>query len=84
MIVVRLPSMLQEPGRPAELTLDLRLRTIADVVAELDARYPGLAREIEDSIFNFAVNDEFVLSQARERALQSGDIVEIIPMISGG
>ena len=84
MIVVRLPSMLQERGRPAELTLDLRLRTIAEVVAELDARYPGFAREIDDSIFNFAVNDEIVLSQARERALQSGDVVEIIPMISGG
>jgi molybdopterin converting factor small subunit len=30
------------------------------------------------------VNDELLLHHARERALADGDVVEIIPTISGG
>jgi molybdopterin converting factor small subunit len=35
-------------------------------------------------VFNFAVNDEMLLYHARDRALKSGDVVEVIPTISGG
>ena len=84
MITVRLPAMLRRPGMPAELTIDAPAGTIGALVRELDARYAGLARELDDSIFNFAVNEELVLRGARRKALRPGDVVEVIPMISGG
>ena len=50
----------------------------------LDLRIPGFKDQLDDSVFNFAVNDEMLLHRARERALTDGDVVEIIPTISGG
>lgn len=84
MITVRLPSMLRRPGMPAEIRIESPAPTIETVVYALDARYPGLAGELDDSIFNFAVNDALVLQRARQKTLHAGDVVEVIPMISGG
>jgi molybdopterin converting factor small subunit len=50
----------------------------------IDRRIPGFRDQLDDSVFNFAVNDEMLLHRARERALPPGDVVEIIPTISGG
>ena len=58
--------------------------TVAELIDVLDRRIPGFGEQLEDSVFNFAVNDEMLLHRARERALQNGDTVEIIPTISGG
>jgi molybdopterin converting factor small subunit len=84
MIVVRLPAMLRQPEMPPELHVDAPVSTIDELVGVLDARYPGLARELDDSIFNFAVNDALVVHHARQHVLHPGDAVEIIPTISGG
>ena len=35
-------------------------------------------------MLNFAVNDEIILHRAGERPLADGDVVEIVPAISGG
>jgi molybdopterin converting factor small subunit len=53
-------------------------------VEVLDQRMPGFREQLDDSVFNFAVNDEMLLHRARERALRDGDVVEIVPTISGG
>jgi molybdopterin converting factor small subunit len=53
-------------------------------IAVLDRRIPGFQAQLDDSVFNFAVNDEMLLHRAREHALHDGDVVEIIPTISGG
>ena len=58
--------------------------TIAELIDVLDRRIPGFREQLDDSVFNFAVNDEMLLFHARERALKSGDVVEVIPTISGG
>jgi molybdopterin converting factor small subunit len=58
--------------------------TVDELVDVLDRRIPGLRDQLDDSVFNFAVNDEILLHRARERTLQGGDVVEIIPAISGG
>jgi len=84
MIVVRLPAMLRRPGMPADVNVAAPVATIAGLVQELDRRYPGLAAELDDSIINFAVNDALILERARQHPLRAGDVVEIIPMISGG
>jgi molybdopterin converting factor small subunit len=61
-----------------------RVTSIAELVDALDRRIPGFRDQLDDSVFNFAVNDEMLLYRARERALVDGDVVEIVPTISGG
>jgi molybdopterin converting factor small subunit len=83
MITVRLPSTL---SAAAGDILELReyVPDIAALIEVLDRRIPGFRDQLDDSVFNFAVNDEMLLHGARERQLRDGDVVEIIPTISGG
>jgi molybdopterin converting factor small subunit len=83
MITVRLPATLQI-GASDTLVFSEPLATIADLVTALDRRIPGFRDSLEDSVFNFAVNDELVLYHAGRRPLADGDVVEIVPTISGG
>jgi len=83
MITVRLPATLQI-GPTATLVFTEPLATLADLVTALDRRIPGFRDQLDDSIFTFAVNDELVLYHARDHLLADGDVVELIPAISGG
>jgi molybdopterin converting factor small subunit len=83
MITVRLPATLQV-GPSDTLAFEEPLATVADLVDALDVRIPGFKEQLDDSVFNFAVNDELLLHHARDRRLADGDAVEIIPTISGG
>ena len=83
MIRVRLPSTLRITANDV-LEIHEPIATIAQLVDALDRRIPGFRDQLDDSVFNFAVNDELLLYHARDRALQEGDVVEIIPTISGG
>ena len=83
MITVRLPSTLGV--NPSDI-LEVRepVANIAELIDILDRRIPGFRDQLDDSVFNFAVNEEMLLHRARDRALTDGDVVEIIPTISGG
>ena len=83
MITVRLPSTLDST---VGHTLIVRepVASIEQLVDVIDRRIPGFREQLNDSVFNFAVNDEMLLFHARERALNDGDVVEVIPTISGG
>jgi molybdopterin converting factor small subunit len=83
MITVRLPSTLRVDGADT-LAIDEPVDSIAALVDALDRRIPGFREQLDDSVFNFAVNDEMLLYHARDRRLADGDTVEIIPTISGG
>ena len=83
MITVRLPSTLRV-GPADTLAVTDRVGTVGDLVEVLDRRIPGFREQLDDSVFNFAVNDEMLLYHARDRRLADGDTVEIIPTISGG
>ena len=83
MITVRLPATLRV-GESDTIALDGPLPDIAALIDALDHRIPGFKTLLDDSVFNFAVNDEILLHRARERRLADGDIIEIIPTISGG
>jgi molybdopterin converting factor small subunit len=83
MITIRLPSTLRVSSSDT-LQVTEPVATIADLIDVLDRRIPGFRDQLNDSVFNFAVNDEMLLYQARDRALKSGDVVEVIPTISGG
>ena len=83
MLTVRLPATLRV-GPTDTLTFEEPLPTIAALIDALDLRIPGFKDQLDDSVFNFAVNDEMLLHRARDRRLADGDIIEIIPTISGG
>ena len=77
MIIVRLPAMLRRPEMLNEIQVDAPVSTIDELVTELNARYPGLALQLDDAMFNFAVNDVIVRHGVRLHALRPGDTVEI-------
>ena len=83
MITVRLPSTLRV-NDTNRIEVHESVRTVAELVDALDLRIPGFREQLDDSVFNFAVNDEMLLYHARDRALRDGDVVEVVPTISGG
>ena len=83
MITILFPSTLRV-NDANRLEIQEPVATVAALVEALDRRIPGLREQLDDSVFNFAVNDEMLLFHARERTLQDGDVVEVIPTISGG
>ena len=83
MITVVLPSTLRVSDSD-RLEIHEPVATIGELVESIDRRIPGFRDQLDDSVFNFAVNDEMLLHHARERALRDGDVVEVIPTISGG
>ena len=58
--------------------------TVGELIKALDRLSPGLAQELDDPLYNFAVNDELLLHGVESRAVKDGDIVEIIPSMAGG
>lgn len=83
MITVRLPATLRS-GPSDTISVAEPVTTIDELVTVLDRRVPGLREHLDDSVFNFAVNDEMLLHGARTHQLHDGDTVEIVPTISGG
>jgi molybdopterin converting factor small subunit len=83
MISVLLPATLHV-NDANRLEVHEPVATIAELVDSIDRRIPGFRAQLDDSVFNFAVNDEMLLFHARDRSLQDGDVVEVIPTISGG
>jgi molybdopterin converting factor small subunit len=83
MITVRLPGTLRT-GSEDSLRIETPVGSIAALIDVLDQRIPGLREQLDDSVFNFAVNDVLLLHGARAHPLADGDVVEIIPTIAGG
>jgi molybdopterin converting factor small subunit len=83
MITVRLPSTLDSSAGHT-FTVQEPVASIEALISVIDRRIPGFRAQLDDAVFNFAVNDEMLLFRAREHALKDGDVVEVIPAISGG
>jgi molybdopterin converting factor small subunit len=83
MISVLLPSTLRVSDSN-RIEVHEAVHSVAELVDAIDRRIPGFREQLDDSVFNFAVNDEMLLYHARERALRDGDVVEVVPTISGG
>jgi len=81
MITVHLPTAL---GGPTPLDVAEPVATLGELVEAIERRRPGFRDQMDDAVFNFAVNDEMVLFRARDRELRDGDVVEVVPAISGG
>ncbi len=66
------------------VTITQQTRTIQELTSALRQARPDLISRLDDSIFNFAVNDEMLIHDAGDHPLRDGDVVEIVPAISGG
>jgi molybdopterin converting factor small subunit len=84
-IVVQLPAMLRPHAGGAEaLTIVTPVSTIGELMIALERKAPALTAQLEDSVFNFAVNDEMLLHGVLQHPVKDGDRIEIVPAISGG
>ncbi len=66
-------------------------RTVAELLDNLDARYPGFRSQISDAngglhrFVNIYLNDEDIrYLNALDTQLKEGDIVSILPALAGG
>ena len=57
---------------------------IGQLIEALDRIAPGMARELDDPLYNIAVNQEIMLHSVDSRPVHDGDVVEIIPSLAGG
>jgi molybdopterin converting factor small subunit len=82
-VIVRFPAMLHAVAG-LEVVIDEPVDDIGAALAALERKLPGITRQLADPIYNLAVNDEMLLHGVRQHPLKDGDIVEVVPTISGG
>ena len=71
-------------GGADALTIVGPVNTLGELIVALQRKAPLLAAQLDDAVFNFAVNDEMLLHGVLEHPVKDGDRVEIVPAISGG
>ena len=82
-VLVRLPAMLHGKAA-AEVVIDEPVHDIEAVRIALERKFPELATQLADPIFNVAVNDVMLLHGVRQYPVKDGDVIEIVPTIAGG
>ena len=89
-IEVRVPTILRPYTGDAKI-VTVSGTTVADVVADLDQRYPGIGARILDDegqmrrFVNVYVNDEDVrFIDGLQTPVADGDTVTVLPAVAGG
>ncbi|HEY2958617.1 MAG TPA: MoaD family protein [Actinomycetota bacterium] len=89
-VEVRIPTILRKYSDGAK-SVEAEGATVRDLIADLDARYPGLGGQLlteEGSLHRFVnlyVNDEDVrFLGTLDAKLGEGDVVAILPAVAGG
>ena len=57
---------------------------VGQLIQALERLAPGMAKELDDPLYNIAINQEILLHSVDARPVNDGDVVEIIPSIAGG
>ena len=83
MITVNFPTALHALAGQS-LVVREAVSTVGQLIQAMDRLAPGIARELDDPLYNFAVNDEMLLHSVDSRAVKDGDVVEVIPSMAGG
>ena len=83
MITVNFPAALY-PLAGQTLSVRESVSTVGQLIQALDRLVPGIARELDDPLYNIAINDEILLHAVDARAVKDGDVVEVIPSMAGG
>jgi molybdopterin converting factor small subunit len=82
-VTVNFPAALH-PLAGATMVVSEPVANVGQLLQVLDKLVPGLATELDDPLYNIAVNDELLLHGVDKRAVADGDVVEIIPTMAGG
>lgn len=87
---VRIPTPLRKLTNNEEV-VEVNGATIADAIAELQTRYPGIQERLVDEkgevrrFVNVYVNEEDIrFLKNQQTPLKDGDEISIIPAIAGG
>ena len=83
MITVNFPAALH-PLAGQSLSVRESVHTVGQLIEALDRLVPGIAKELDDPLYNIAINDEILLHAVNGRAVRDGDVVEVIPSMAGG
>ena len=88
-VEVRIPTILR-PYTQGAKNVEGSGATLAELIADLDSRYPGLSERLVDDaglrrFVNVYLNDEDVrFLGGLETAVADGDSVTILPAVAGG
>ena len=83
-MTVNFPAALHHLAGGESLVVRESVATVGQLLAALERLAPGLGEQLDDPLYNIAVNDELLLHAVDQRALVDGDVVEIIPTMAGG
>jgi molybdopterin converting factor small subunit len=83
MITVNFPAALH-PVAGASMVVRESVATVGQLIQALDRLAPGIAKELDDPLYNIAINDEILLHNVDSRTVTDGDVVEVIPSMAGG
>ncbi len=84
MVTVNLPAALQPIAGGKSLTVRESVATVGQLLQALERLAPGLGAQLDDPLYNIAVNDELLLHAVDQRPIADGDVVEVIPTMAGG
>lgn len=82
-ITVNFPDSLQGIAGQT-LTVTEAVSNIGQLIQALDRLKPGLARELDDPMYNLALNEEILLHGVDARPVKDGDVIEVVPSMAGG
>lgn len=83
MITVNFPAVLHPIAGPS-IEVREAVSTVGQLIQALERLKPGLAKELDDPLYNIAVNDEILLHAVDAREVKDGDVVEVVPSMAGG
>ena len=82
-ITVNFPAVLH-PVAGESIVVRESVATIGQLLQALERLKPGIYKELDDPLYNIAVNDEILLHAVEAREVRDGDVIEIIPSMAGG
>ena len=82
-ITVNFPAVLHAVTGES-LVVRESVATVGQLFQALERLRPGIGKELDDPLYNVAVNDEILLHAVDAREVRDGDVVEIIPSMAGG
>lgn len=82
-ITVNFPAALH-PVAGECLIVREAVATVGQLLEALERLAPGINKELDDPLYNIAVNDEILLHAVAQREVHDGDVIEVIPSMAGG
>jgi molybdopterin converting factor small subunit len=83
-VTVNFPAALQSVAGGKSVVVREDVSTVGQLLQALERLAPGLGGQLDDPLYNIAVNDELLLHAVNQRPIADGDVVEVIPTMAGG